>query len=290
MATVSANRNIGLDIRALNFSALHNGQATVALSTTFIVDYNSGDRDLFRGIGFVFNGLNQLVGGIVHVYAEYIHGLRTIYASGINVNGSAINSAASTASLSDDHAVIKAALAGNDTFVGSNQRDYLDGFRGNDTLKGDAGNDTLLGELGNDKLLGGLGNDVLNGGAGADKLTGGPGVDTLTGGAGNDVFIFNAPLSALNRDRIVDFHNVSGNNDSFQLENHVMPALGPNGALNPDFFFAGPAAHDGNDHIVYNRATGALLYDSNGDAAGGTTLLAVLSNKPLLTAHDFFVI
>src|SRR5262249_49386842 len=158
--------------------------------------------------------------GTVHIYAEYSHGVRTIYAGGITVSGYAINHAASTASLSDDRAVVKAALGGNDTLVGSNQKDYLDGFRGNDILKGNAGNDTLLGELGNDQLLGGLGNDVLNGGAGADKLTGGPGIDTLVGGAGNDVFIFNAPLSALNRDRILDFHNVRGDNDSFQLENN----------------------------------------------------------------------
>ena len=290
MAVIRENRNIGLDIRGLNFSALHNAQTAVATSTTFLATYNSGDMDQFRGTGFVFNAQQQLIGGAIHVFAEYTHGIGAIYVSGITVQGSAVNAAASTTSLADDRAVVKAALAGHDSFIGSNRRDYLDGFRGNDTLNGNAGNDTLLGNVGNDKLLGGLGADLLNGGTGADKLTGGPGVDTLVGGTGNDVFVFNAPLSVLNRDRVVDFHNASGNNDSFQLENRMMPALGAAGALNPGFFFAGAAAHDPDDHIIYNMATGALLYDSNGDAAGGTTLLAVLSSRPLLSAHDFVVI
>ena len=61
-----------------------------------------------------------------------------------------------------------------------------------------------------------------------------------------------------------------------------MPKLGAGGALNAAFFWAGAAALDANDYIVYNRANGSLSYDVNGNAAGGVTLLAALTNKPVL--------
>jgi len=44
--------------------------------------------------------------------------------------------------------------------------------------------------------------------------------------------------------------------------------LGANGALKPAFFHVGATAADADDHIIYNKATGALIYDANGNAAG----------------------
>ena len=44
------------------------------------------------------------------------------------------------------------------------------------------------------------------------------------------------------------------------------------------------------DHIIYNKATGALIYDANGSAAGGAVQFATLINKPALQANDFVVI
>jgi hypothetical protein len=55
-----------------------------------------------------------------------------------------------------------------------------------------------------------------------------------------------------------------------------MTKVGAVGAVKPQAFFAGVAAHDADDRIVYNRATGALYYDSNGNLARGATLLAPL--------------
>ena len=51
-----------------------------------------------------------------------------------------------------------------------------------------------------------------------------------------------------------------------------------------------PRQHDGDDHIIYNKATGALIYDANGSAAGGAVQFATLVNKPALQASDFVVI
>ena len=119
---------------------------------------------------------------------------------------------------------------------------------------------------------------------------GGLGINSLTGGPGSDSFCFNTAPSAStsNRDIVFDFtHGV----DKFWMENAVYAKLGAaTGALNPAFFRVGAAALDGNDYIVYNKASGALFYDSNGSLAGGVMAVAVLANKPVLTASDFLVI
>jgi len=61
-------------------------------------------------------------------------------------------------------------------------------------------------------------------------------------------------------------------------------------ALNPAFFRVGAAAADANDYIVYNKATGALFYDDNGNGAGHAVQFATLTGKPVLAANDFQVI
>ena len=42
--------------------------------------------------------------------------------------------------------------------------------------------------------------------------------------------------------------------------------------------------------IVYDRDSGALFYDRNGDQAGGLMKLAVVEGHPDLTRNDFFVV
>ena len=106
------------------------------------------------------------------------------------------------------------------------------GTRFSDRIYGGNHNNSLSGAAGNDFLSGGAGNDTLNGGIGNDTLSGGIGIDTLVGGVGFDYFRFTTTLGATNVDRIVDFYVPQ---DTIQLENAVMPALGPVGALNPAF-------------------------------------------------------
>jgi Ca2+-binding RTX toxin-like protein len=157
------------------------------------------------------------------------------------------------------------------------------------SIQGNAVNNTLAGGGGNDTLIGMAGNDSLRGNDGADTLIGTVGRDTLTGGLGNDTFVFNNTPTEANRDTIIDFSQVAGNNDFFQLDNLAYTQLGAPGAMNAAFFFAGAAAHDANDYIVYNQLGGQVLYDSNGNAAGGVSLIVTLPNKPTLTAADFVV-
>jgi trimeric autotransporter adhesin len=102
----------------------------------------------------------------------------------------------------EDIVITTPAGPGNDTQVGSETPDTLNGGGGNDSLDGAGGNDLLLGGEGNDTLRGGAGddillgedgNDTLFGEDGNDTLNGGIGADTLTGGAGNDVYYVDNP-------------------------------------------------------------------------------------------------
>ncbi len=134
--------------------------------------------------------------------------------------------------------------------------------------------------------------DRFTGNSGANTLAGGLGNDTLGGGTGADVFVFNtAPNGSTNRDTITDFASAS---DKIQLENAIFTALGGTGAFvtGDARFYAGVAAHDASDRIVYNQSTGALLYDADGNGAGTAVQIALLgtTTHPALAATDLVVI
>lgn len=156
---------------------------------------------------------------------------------------------------------------------------------GNDTLSGGLGNDVLNGGAGVDTLNGGVGNDALIGGAGNDRLFGTSGLDRLTGDTGNDVFVFNSKPGAANVDTIADFHNISGDNDTFQMENAVFTKLAATGRLNAAFFEASATgrAGDSNDYLVYETDTGKLFYDADGSGRGAAVLFATLTGNPHIT-------
>ena len=106
---------------------------------------------------------------------------------------------------------VRSFFSSNDTQLGGDGNDTLNGGFGNDTQLGGGGNDILNGDLnfasgfgafnffgffnGNDVQIGGDGNDKLMGGIGNDKLNGtgdrlGVGeIDELTGGLGRDTFV-----------------------------------------------------------------------------------------------------
>lgn len=155
---------------------------------------------------------------------------------------------------------------------------------------GNALNNTITGNSGNNTLNGSTGNDTLLGGAGSDRLYGGVGNDTLTGGTGADAFVFHAtPNAATNVDRITDF---SVADDVIWLENSVFTTLGAVGTLSSAAFVRNTTglAQDASDRLIYESDTGELYYDSNGSAAGGSTLIAVLNPNLLMTNLDFSVI
>ncbi|HTV68868.1 MAG TPA: calcium-binding protein [Rhizobiaceae bacterium] len=158
-----------------------------------------------------------------------------------------------------------------------------DNFRGTgnalkNTIKGSGGADTLFGLAGNDTLEGSDGNDVLNGGTG---------IDTLTGGDGEDSFVFNAGLAIENRDKITDFDRLD---DTIRLENAVFKAVGAVGPLKASAFKLSTQVKDADDRIIYNKATGGLFYDPDGNGVAKAVLFATLANKAAISAADFEVI
>lgn len=160
------------------------------------------------------------------------------------------------------------------------------GGSGADNIYGNGSANTLQGLVGADFLAGAAGNDSLIGGDGNDRLYGGAGNDGLTGGAGSDGFYFNlAPVAGANVDRITDFNAAA---DTIYLDDAVYAKLNK-GAVSGAYFYVGSAAHDSNDHIIYNKANGTLTYDSNGITAGGAVVLATLAANLTLTAADIVI-
>jgi Ca2+-binding RTX toxin-like protein len=162
------------------------------------------------------------------------------------------------------------------------------GEDGNDSLSGGASVDRLDGGIGNDTLMGNGGNDIINGRDDDDRIFGGLGVDNLTGGLGKDTFVFNTAPSSSNRDIVTEFSHVD---DTIQLENAIFKGMG-SGALLSKYFYAGTKAHDADDHIIYNKATGALYYDSDGTGAHAQVQFATISNHATagLAYNDFVLI
>ncbi len=161
-------------------------------------------------------------------------------------------------------------------------------------LIGTAGADTLTGDILNDILSGLAGKDTLSGLAGNDKLSGGLGNDVLTGGTGGDIFVFDAKLSKTNAankkanlDKIVDF---SVPDDTIHLAKSVFTKLAKKGALAKGAFYGGSAAHDRDDRVIYNKKTGALYYDQDGNGSHAAIQFATLSKNLKLNQKDFFVV
>jgi Ca2+-binding RTX toxin-like protein len=141
----------------------------------------------------------------------------------------------------------------------------------NDIIFGNSAGNTLTGLTGNDVLIGGLGND------------------TLTGGAGLDIFRFDSALNAAsNTDFISDF---AAADDTIQLDNAIMAALGSPGALSANMFKdMSLDVLDADDRIYYNPFFSSLYYDADGVGGVAAVRFAVLLGSPTITAADFFVI
>lgn len=194
---------------------------------------------------------------------------------------------------------------GNNTVEGNAGDNLLDGAGGNDTVSyssaaaaiqvslatlgpqntGGAGNDSLVDF---ENLVGGKFDDILTGDGGNNGLNGGLGLDTLTGGGGQDHFVFSNAPDAGNIDTITDF--VSGQ-DALWLDNAVFGGLGAKGkfAAGDARFFSGAAAHDANDRVIYDPASGSVYYDADGNGAGAAVKVAVLAGHPALAATDVWV-
>jgi Ca2+-binding RTX toxin-like protein len=136
-------------------------------------------------------------------------------------------------------------------------------------------------------LTGGALADTLNGGAGNDILIGGLGNDSLIGGSGSDQFVFNSALGATNVDRISGY---SATDDTILLDDAVFTALGSPGTLTAGAFNTGSAASQADDRIIYNSATGVLLYDADGVGGVAAVQFATLTGVTGVINNTEFLI
>lgn len=169
----------------------------------------------------------------------------------------------------------------------------LDLLKHIERLSGSGHNDSLFGSSGNNVLSGQSGADVLRGRGGDDLLRGGKGNDLLSGGSGNDVFRFDTSLSTAstkNLDRISDFSVVD---DTIHLDDAIFAKLGLGTLSAGKFKILGTSSgSSSDDYILYNKASGALLYDADGgtDGTADAVQFATIGVNLNLTSADFLVI
>lgn len=212
---------------------------------------------------------------------------------------------------------------GSDTLTGGIGNDTLDGGAGADLLIGGSGNDTyfvddvgdIVSESGGPGIdtvfasigytlgnnvenltltgsgdLTGSGNGLANtitGNTGNNLINGGSGNDTLTGGDGNDSFVFNTPLNGTtNVDQVTDF---GVGNDVFNLAHSVFTQISA-GTLAESAFHVGASATDADQRIIYDQASGHVMYDADGNGGGAAVQFAAVTAGTLLTHDDFFIL
>ena len=157
------------------------------------------------------------------------------------------------------------------------------------TIDGNNLANTITGTQSADTITGGAGTDVLNGAGGADRIVGGAGNDTLTGGTGNDTFVFNVASNAGNADTITDFNAAVDLIELSLLQFTQLGGTNISGAtLAAGHFAFGTAASTVGAlvNVIYDSATGALYYDSNGGTNANRSLIATLNPLPTDT-FDF---
>jgi Ca2+-binding RTX toxin-like protein len=135
-------------------------------------------------------------------------------------------------------------------------------------------------------LTGSYSANTIYGNAGANVLDGKQGADVLVGLGGADTFAFTTAIGYGNIDTISGF---SVADDTIALDHAVFTGL-PIGPLAAGALAIGPAATQLDDRIVYNAATGALLFDADGFEGVPAIQFATLAPGLALTGADFVVV
>ncbi|WP_417208018.1 calcium-binding protein [Antarctobacter sp.] len=154
--------------------------------------------------------------------------------------------------------------AGDDTLVGGDLADDMEGGSDDDLLVGRGGSDLLVGDSGLDTLLGGDGNDTLDGGADADTLNGNAGSDEILGGAGNDLLVGQDGSDYL--DGGTDNDTMDGGNGDDTLEGGTGNDILRGRAGEDDL-----AGGEGLDYLTGGSGADNFVFRSTADAGIGAT-------------------
>lgn len=211
----------------------------------------------------------------------------------------------------------------NDKMIGGSGNDFFDGGKGADTYYETAGDDWYVFDDAGDKIVstataGGTdtistyidvdlraqgadienlrldmlgasakatGNNLKNlitGNVGDNVIAGMGGNDTIYGKGGADTFVFHE-FGAANKDTIWDFDD----NDAILLDKAVFAGLvEDSGHLAASSFVIGAAATSAAATILYNKVTGVLSYDADGNGAGAAQEIAVIGKNASFFDHN----
>ncbi len=215
-------------------------------STMFRGRFSDGTYVAISGERLSYDASTGLpAGGEIHTFTLFWPKYASI--TGLHLAAEDLFKVALTTDRSDDVALVKAIMSGNDSVYGSRYADVLLGYNGDDVLSGRSGKD---------KLYGGNGNDLLYGGAGHDYLTGESGSDTFAFRSISD-----STYSSAGRDTIYDFSS----QDKIDLA-----SIDANQKLNGNqaFTYIGKAAFHGvaGELRFDKQASDTYIYgDVNGD-------------------------
>ncbi len=267
------------------FASLFAGDDTVNLSSSYdyfdarggndVINGNAGDDTLYGG-----TGNDKLYGG---AGADQLEGGQ---GDDILAGGNGIDTASYL--LATTSVTVNLSITTQQDTGGAG-KDTLTSI---ERLYGGKAGDTLTGTDGNNEILGMNGADVIDGRGGNDLIYGELGKDKLTGGAGADKFLFHTPPGPGNVDTITDFSHAQG--DKIVLSSLTYEAFyGKGGSvLAQAEFYKAPgatAAHDADDHIIYNTTNGNLYYDADGMGGTAAVLVATLQGHPTLLYSDIML-
>jgi len=255
VTNLTAAPNIAIDTDQFNVSGLLSGTISNRSTMGFDVDLGNGYGEHYTGTSLTFDSSGNLSSGL-------ITGLSETYLSASVFTMTQLNLDAATfvhwVNTGDSAAASAAIFGGNDSIIGSNDDDWLDGRAGHDVIMGGGGGDVIIGGDGNDHLYG----QSPNGGAdSADSITGGTGMDYIQGNAGNDTLDGGDGPDRINGGANDDLISGGLGNDAI------------NGNLGNDTIDAG----DGND-----VARGGKDNDRISGGAGNDSLSGDLGNDTLI--------
>ncbi|MCB1501500.1 MAG: hypothetical protein KDK07_17240 [Bauldia sp.] len=254
--------------------ALDQGVAT-ASNTQIVVETTDGYTVVFTGSFTVVGG--DVVGGTMTGFTAFAGSTRVMKGDGYSVDGAALFDAIQGYNVDEDpfnDLVIDIPTK----FVGSSKGDEYQTRVAGSKILGKAGHDILFAEFGEGTIIkGGNGNDIMA------TIEGGA---TFVGNKGNDSFMFLLdpldPMTAFNR--IKDFH---AGEDVIGLALDS-PLLLP-GYLDKSQFHKGTEATKAGHLVIYDKGSGKIYLDADGNGAGAQFAFAKVDPGTKLGADDFFV-
>lgn len=149
------------------------------------------------------------------------------------------------------------------------------------TFIGNANTNTFIGTQKADTFIGNAGNDTFTGGAGADKFVFGKVHSQAVSGDATTIQTYQDVVSDLTGiDTITDFKSGT---DKMALNLELFNiGTNPTIKINPAYYLSFD-----NGYLSFDKATHTLSFDADGNGAGNSVALVVLTGVSNLTASDF---